>query len=525
MQTYTSGVSRGDKFIQRYQERFNLVLDKDWSIRETRLYILKMFLDGSIYDQLSPFYIEYTGSGGPGGVNSGNYIPLAQRRPSISYRIPKIIVDESVSMLFGEDHFPEVVCDNEEDNEQTNEFLNYINYDCKLRYAMLNAAKVGSIGSVCVVVKVLEGKFHFEVLGTRRLMPIFDDMRPDVLINLTEKRKIDGSTLMSLGYKIDEEDKKKHFYLIREWNENEEIYYIPYKCEDEEDEGNKPIRDESKTVIHNLGFVPAIWIKNTPNSHHIDGDCTFEPAIDIGVEIDYQLSQLGRLLKYNSDPTLVIKNPSSLEGNQIIKSVGALNLDEKGDAYLLEMSNASTNAVIEYVRLLREFALESVRGNRANPDKLSSIHSGKALQMLNSSLISLVSEMRLSYGEYGLIKIYQMVISIFFSDKFELDTAGYAPFSPECAEHLELKWPDWYTPTPQDKLQEQQALSGYVAGGIMSKETAIKNIQDEYHILDAEEEMNSLAKDQQAALKYEQDVNASKGSSMDSGASSNVDRG
>lgn len=530
METYTQPGSKGNKFIQRYAERFKLKLDKDWSMRECRLRILKMFLDGSIYDELSPYHMEYTGGGEVGG-NSGQYIRLVDRRPSVTYRIPKIIVDESVSMLFGEDHFPKASCDH--DDRKTSDFLLYINENCKLKYAMLDAAKVGSIGSVCIVVKVLEGKFYFEVLGTRRLTPVFDQKNPDVLVNLVEKRKVDGATLMAHGYDgIDKEDKNKYFYVVREWNVTEEIYYKPYKVEDEEGEDNfKPVRDEQKSSLHDLGFVPIVWIKNTPTCHHIDGECTFEAAIDVSVEIDYQLSQLGRLLKYNSDPTLVVKNSSSLEGNQLIKSVGMLNLDEKGDAYLLEMSNASTTAVIEYVRCLRDLALESVRGNRANPDKLSSIHSGKALQMLNSSLIALVSEMRLTYGEYGLIAIYRMVILIYFSGKYEIDSGEFSPSSQDCVDHIKLKWPDWYAPTPQDKLQEQQTFSGYEAGGILSKETIRSNIQDKYGIIDIEDEAKRVATDSEEELKYEQALKPNKVATkqkqgrMESGRPGDVDRG
>ncbi len=528
METYTQGSSRQEKFIQRYQERFSLVLDKDWSMRECRLRILKMFLDGSIYDQLTSFNIEYTG-GGAIGVNAGQYIPLSQRRPSVLYRIPKIIVDESVSMLFGEDHFPKAYCEHDE----TNEFLDYINEDCGLHYAMIDAAKIGSLGSVCIIVKVLEGKFYFEVLGTRRLTPVFDQKNPGVLVKLTEKRKIDGATLISQGYPgIDSEEKNKFFYVVREWTKTEEIYYKPYLVEEEENQETfKPKRDNENSSVHDLGFLPAVWIKNTPNCHHIDGDCTFEAALDISIEIDYQLSQLGRLLKYNSDPTLVIKNPSSLEGTQLIKSIGALNLDEKGDAYLLEMSNASTTAVIDYVRCLREFALESVRGNRANPDKLSAVHSGKALQMLNSSLIALVCEMRITYGEFGLIKIYRMILDIYFSGKFDIETEGHIPSSEDCARHIELKWPEFYTPTPQDKLQEQQALTGYTTAGILSLETARANIQDKYGILDVVEESTKVDSDNQKALESDQAMQESKNAGkakskpMESGKSSGVDRG
>jgi len=487
-----------DLFVSRCAERFNLDIDKDWSNRESRLHIYKMFLNGTIYDNLSPFHQEYNSPS-----DQSSYVKLSLRRPSVIYPIPKIIVDETTSMLFSEDHFPIVRCEHEE----TTNFLRYITDTCNLRYSMLDAAKIGSIGSVCVLIKILEGKYYFEVLGTCDMQPYFNNMRPDELSRIIQRKKTDGSTLSSEGYDIPKEDLKKKFYIQREWTITQEIYYTPWKCE--ENEGHTPKIDPSRTTIHNFGFVPAVWIRNTPRTCHIDGDCTFAPIIDTCVEIDYQLSQLGRLLKYNSDPTLVIKNPGILEGNQLIKGVGSLNLDEKGDAYLLEMSNGATSAVIDYVRCLREFALEAVRGNRANPDKLSAIHSGKALQMLNSPLISFVDELRLSYGEYGLMRIYCMVLSIYKLMKGQLDTGDYKPADAPCDGHLKLDWPDWYPATPQDKLQQAQTLSSLRKDKIISGETAVTAVADQYNIIDITSELEAIQDERDLETQQEQEYNSS----------------
>lgn len=495
-ETYSNS-HNSDKFVNRYAERFNLDIDKDWTNRESKLHIYNMFLEGTIYDNLSPFHQEYQGQG-----DSSSYIKLCNRRPSVIYRIPKIIVDESTSMLFGCEHFPVVRCE----HEKTTEFLQYITNHCHLKYSMLNAAKIGSVGSVCLLIKVLEEKFYFEVLGTADMQPYFNPMRPDELVRIVQRKKVDGATLLSQGYDIDKDDLKKKYFIQREWNTLEEIYYIPWKCEENED--HVPKKDSQRTTMHNFGFVPACWIKNTPKSHNIDGECSFGAILETCITIDYQLSQLGRLLQYNSDPTLVVKNPGILEGTQLIKSVGAINLDEKGDAYLLEMSNSSTNAVIDYVRCLREFALECVRGNRANPDKLSAIHSGKALQMLNSPLISFVDELRLSYGENGLMRIYYMILDIYKLMKGKVDTGEYAPDDADCKGHLKLDWPEWYPATPEDKLQQAQALSQLRVNKIMSEETAVTTISDEYDIIDIPKELAAINEERTVEMKNNQEYNS-----------------
>ena len=410
----------GDGFQQRMIDRFGITIDRDWTEREARLFILRLIYEGKLYDCLLPWHKEYE----EGGVEG--YIPLAKRRPSVIYNIPKIIVDESTSMLFGDSHFPIVRYksdDDEKDQENTN-FLTQLIKNSNLKVKMVSAAKKGALGSVCIIVKVLDTKFYIDVLSTQHLTPVFDYSSPGKLKKLTEKRKFIGESLCSYGYDIKEDDRKKYFYIVREWNASAEIYYLPYLCDDEEKENFSPKVDAARSETHDLGFVPAVWIKNTEDDDRIDGACVFFSIIDIGIEVDYQLSQLGRMLKYNSDPTLVIKDPSMLSDSQIVKGK-TITLGQEGDAYMLEMTSSSTTAVIEYVRLLRELALESVRGNRANPDKLSAINSGKALQMLNAKLISLVEDMRLTYGENGLKRVLSMMMSIFNSGKYKIETEGY----------------------------------------------------------------------------------------------------
>jgi hypothetical protein len=475
-------------FIDRFSSRFKLRLDPDWSYRQKKLFILKKFLDGSIYDNLSPFHTEFTGND-----NNGQYITLANRRPSVTYNLCKIIVEESISLLFGDDHFPVIRCN---EYEKTSTFLQYITRTCGLKKVMLNAARVGSVGSSCIAIKVLEEKFYFEALETKNLTPIFNKMKPDELEEVIEKVKVDGSTLISFGYNISKDDLNKFYWVRRDWTKNEEIFYQPYLCEKDEDRDFSPNKDEEKSATHNFGFVSLVWIKNLPSAAMIDGACTFESILDINIEIDYQLSQLGRLIKYNSDPTFVIKNPSAMEGSKLIKSVGILNLDESGDAYYAEISGKSSEPAMNYVKMLREYALEVARGNRTNPDKINGVQSGKAIQMLNSSLISLVSEMRITYGDYGLLQIYKMVLDITNNAKIKVDYGDYPPDNNDkCEDNLVLDWPDWYPLSAQEKYQEAQTLASYKQNNILSTKTAVESIADEYNILDIPSELKDIEKE------------------------------
>jgi hypothetical protein len=358
---------------------------------------------------------------------------------------------------------------------------------------MLDAARAGSVGSICISIKVLEGKFYFESLETRNLTPVFKKMRPDTLEKVVEKVKSDGSTLVCLGYKIKKDDLNKFFWSKREWTETEEIIYEPYLCEKESEEGFSPRIDKERSSEHGFGFVPLVWIKNLPSSNQIDGSSTYESIIDISVEIDYQLSQLGRSIKYNGDPTLVIKNPVNLEDSQIMKGVSVLNVDgDNGDAFYAETSGKFADPGMAFVRQLREYALEVARGNRTNPDKMNSVQSGKALQMLNATLISLVSEMRITYGEDGLLEVYKMVLDICKTDT-HIDYGDTKPDDgEECKDKLTLDWPEWYPQSAQEKLQEAQTLIAYKDGNILTTKTALESIADEYNVLDIEDELKTI---------------------------------
>jgi len=477
-------------FVDRMSSRFGLDVDRNCSYREQHLSILKKIYNGTIYDNLAPWFSEYSGN-----EDSDSYVPLMKRRPGVIYGIPKIIVNESVAMLFGEGHFPFIRGKCQEETRELQKITN----ECNIKSKMLLAAKKGAIGSVCILIKVLNGKFYLDVLDTIHLTPIFDFQEPSKLIKLTEKIKTRAEVLISKGYSISEEDKNKFFYLEREWNETEEIYYLPYSEEEEKQNKDsfKPKIDKKRSCIHDFGFAPAVWIKNTEDDQKIDGECIFENIVDICIEIDYQLSQLGRLLRYNSDPTLVVKDPSQMQNKEIIKGQ-TMDLGENGDAFYLEMDGKISEAVINYIRCLREFALEVVRGNRANPDKISAIHSGKALQMLNSNLIGLVGEMRLFYGENGLKRILGMIFDIARSGKYKLktdDISGNNKLANIFIEDVSLEWPDWYPPTPQDDLQEAQALQNYVGAEIISKESALNIIADKYNINDVENELTKIETD------------------------------
>src|SRR4051794_20246058 len=245
-----------------------------------------------------------------------------------------------------------------------------------------------------------------------------------------------------------------------------------------------PAIDHARTVHHQLGAVPIVWIKNLPGlsatGDPCDGACTFTAAMHTQIEIDYQLSQVGRGLKYSSDPTLLLKEPAIANGD-IVKGAGnALVVSEKGDARLLEISGTASSAVIEYVRTLRELALESIHGSRASPERLTAAQSGRALELLNQGLIWLADNMRTSYGEAGLLQLARLIVRA--SQVYSLIIFGQETGPLDPAASLSLKWPRWYPTTADDRQKDVQSLTKLVEAGCISREAAARTIAASYDI-------------------------------------------
>ncbi len=441
--------------------------DGDYPERVRQIMILKQVLAGTIYDAL-PYHFHEERS------EAGEYIPLRRRRPNVRYPLCRIVVEDSVSLLFSDGHFPSI----DSPDSTARAVLANIVKETRLNQIMTEAAMTGAIGSVALLLRVLKGRIFIEVLDTSYLTPIWDPTAPDTLARVDERYKVSGADLVRNGYAVD--DVSQQYWFARSWDQYGETWFEPYPV------GKTPTKqiDDARSVAHQLGAVPIVWVKNLPGisatGDQSDGGCTFAAAMHTQVEIDYQLSQLGRGLKYSGDPTLLLKDPALTDGELIRGAGNALVVSEKGDARLLEIGGTASAAVIDYVRTLRELALESIHGNRASPERLSAAQSGRALELLNQGLIWLADNLRTSYGEGGILQLARLIIRA--SQRYKLVVLGEAIEPIDANVGLCLKWPRWYPTTADDRQKDIQALLSLVAAGCISRETAVKAIAACYDI-------------------------------------------
>lgn len=454
--------------------------DADYPARARTLDVLRRVLDGTLYDALPHQFHEERNA-------AGEYIPLRARRPSVRYALCRVVVEDSVALLFSEGHFPTI----DAADPATRAFFADMVKETRLNQVMTEAAIRGAVGSIAILLRVLRGRVFFDVFDTTYLAPTWDSEAPDTLASVTERYKVAGSLLVRNGYEI--ADPSAVYWFMRRWDAEEETWFRPWAV------GSvlPPEIDTERSVRHGLGFVPLVWVRNLPGLSATgdadDGACTFRAAIETQIEIDYQLSQAGRGLKYSSDPTLLIKEPATTDG-EIVKGAGnALVVSERGDARLLEIGGTASAAVIEYVRTLRELALESVHGNRASAERLSAAQSGRALELMNQGLIWLADNLRVSYGEGALLSLARMVLLASQIYRLRLFGADVAPLDP--AVRLTLKWPRWYPPTAEDRQRDAQTLATLAASGQISRETAVKSIADTYDIEDTPAELARISND------------------------------
>ena len=463
------------------------IKDSDYPARRTRMVALARVLAGEQYDHIeTPFSVERT----PGG----DYIPLDRRRPTVRTGWCRTVVDDSVSMLFGQGRWPCPAAPGRDGKESpTIGALKALIDATQLAGTMAEAATVGSTGSVAILFRVLANRPYFDVFPTAYLTPAWDPAAPRALLRVTERRKVRRVDLVASGYTALPEGVDS-FWFQRQWDAHEEAWFTPWPIADRD---HVPRRDPARSAVHGLGVVPMVWIRNLPGGDAVDGACTFAGGLDTEIEADYQLSQGGRGLKYSSDPTLLIKEPTGpLEApTRIGGAASALIVGGDGDAKLLEISGSAADAVANYVTHLHKYAMGAMHGDASDRDKLSSAQSGRAMELMKQPLIWLTSRLRMSYGDGGVIPLLRLVCLasgkikggvVCGEDRLTaLDPAGLA-----------LVWPPFFHPTYDDKRAEAVALTTLVGGGIMSRRKAVQTIGESYDLVDVDAELAEIARDQ-----------------------------
>lgn len=452
------------------------------SSRYKKLDAFERLLEGRFYSHLPySWSTEY---------DSGNmYVRQESRRPAVIYNLAKIIVTLTAGLTFGKSHAPHLKCPSRNGSAKYASTQDAISQIIEPSYSrifqkMLGASIRGSVGSCALIVRALpNGKPFISVVSGKNARPMFSPRDPTNLLGLVQQMPVSRDDLLQMGYEEDEVEDEGMYWLRITLDKYEEVWYKPilidtfsrlrkmgfeYTWDNDAVKKPKWVPDKKRSGPHGFGIVPAVWCRNLEETELMDGPCTFGDVVDICVDIDYKFSQISRGITYAGDPLLVINRGemaymAELGGQRdIVKGAGQpLVLGKEEEATLLEMSGKGLEGAREYIKMLREYALEVMGGFRSDAQHAGGTQSGVALDRLFYALEWLVDRQRVAYGDDVLIPLVRVILvgverSILLLPE---DVGTIDPDAP-----IQEVWPEKRIPKGADLAQTINAIQG-MAGG------------------------------------------------------------
>ncbi|HEY9678666.1 MAG TPA: hypothetical protein V6C76_11695 [Drouetiella sp.] len=483
----------------RLEKRALLTLPswKTKSERISRLTILDMHLDGTIYKCLPHEYDEETTGTGP----SGRYIRRQERKPSTRLGLAGTSAQTIARKLFAGRHAPTLVL--EKNPKLVKDIQAYLD-EAHVNNEMIGLARFGSVGSACATFKTVEAddgelKLVMNVFRARDCFPTFDGAKK--LKKLRVAYLVTGQFFLDneLTVDIDNEALKPftNYWFVMDLDSKSESYSVPmperiwnpiegFVQQDEQDKHVfTTITDGPLAKVEhglNLKFVPAQWFTNLSGGTFPDGGCLFEPALNNIVQYDYQMSQLDLGLASAACPMTVIEGPLmqelDSEGRPIPRSPnrylrfagGTKDADGGGEnagkAYYLESNGQGFLADLALCKEMKKDAIAQISASQKDPDKVTTAMSGKGMEIVDEEYIDLAFELRTSYGGGWLEMVQKMVLL-----GIEAGHPKLKNVTTEDAKELKDAWPDMHDMAPQEYAQ-------FVAGVATAQENGmIDNLQ------------------------------------------------
>jgi len=467
-------------------------------------------------------------------VNSSMWIEA--RKPDAPVPLARQVISRFTELLLGEGRTPTIRCFSD---PATQDYLDACFRESDM-WDVLSEARdlAGSCGSAAIALGVSRGHLTGEVLNPADLwIPAWETDYPGWSPNYVveqytiNKQRIDPET---------HELELTPHWRTRAWTPTEIIYYEDVPVEDAHETGI-PIREK---VEHGLGSCPVVWYQNTRSTRLPDGhpDCaTAYPLLD---KLDRLQSQVYKAAIANADPTLVIKeNRAQRRGDNRLIQKGSnhvIALSNEGSADYLEMAGSSVGAGLEAIdKLVREI-LMTVECVVIDPEYARAYQSGEAMQLLWRSMESRANRLRTTLGaaikeiSYYFLKMAEVhgVANVETRGSSE-ETPGlllpprkvettvpsellqrvpkgpamdsgpselaakpnysWAPHEPGNANaYIELDWPSYWSPTPQQVMQMANAMGVATQGKpVISQESATRKVSQMLNI-DPEEEVKLM---------------------------------
>jgi hypothetical protein len=457
------------------------------------------------------------------GAEKASWVPLKMRRPSAPVRLGRVIVDSFTNLLFGENRFPSIRVEGDELSE---DWLQAASRVGKLPQKMIQArAYGGSAGTVGVSWCFRNGKPRFEAHKAQNLFVHSWEDRLDLVpehvseVYLFSKIKWDGRAFNKIWY-----------WYRRDWTPDADIVY-----EDVLFEPEKPdivwIVDREKTNFHGDGVCHLEWIQNLPTDE-IDGLPDYDGLYENFDLTDMIMSVITRGAVLNLDPTVKMRVDMDEVAHRGLKkgSDNFLFVGKDGDADYLELGGQSIDAGIKLVESMRRFILETAQCVIPDPHEVAAQGvSSVAIKAMFAPMLAKTDILREQYGsavERILGKLEKVArakttMPVMITDaatgleeqaQFEIslppkivDEPVIDPLTGQPAAtgemqstqvertlgpggEIQLQWPPYFPPTPQDQSQITQSLTTATgAKPFLSQETATEAAARAYGVDPSEE--------------------------------------
>lgn len=480
--------------------------------------------DGKMYDWNGAIM----GFEAAGDIAPGWDVPYKKRKPCARYDVGRIIIERITSLLFGVEHFPEILVPGDPDAE---DYVRELARQAKLPTRMIESRDLGgAVGAVGYSFGFVRGKPRVEVHNAKHL---------EVLRWADEHERTIGAVLKTYAYERRIYDpgagklKDAVYYYARYWDENIEIVWEPIP----EAVAKTPNWRywPSKTITHNYGFTPCYWVQNVPDSTEPEGYSDIDGVCDNLDEINQLMSSGSTAVKANNDPTLVIKmDPGQNPGN-VRKGQGHA-LFSSGGADYLTLGADAIAACEQMLDRLKQATLDTAGVVLLDPkDHAGTAASGSAIRLRFAPMLATCDIRREQYGSGAIVPLLtgmlraakiigsrpgreirneQGEVAELRRDAVILPprvvpnddgTVRVTERNPGVLEDIELKWNPYFPPSWEEISQAVTATTA--ANGnkpLISQRTATASVQSLFGVVNVDQEVEAMKGEAEEALEQAQ---------------------
>lgn len=434
----------------------------------------------------------------------------SEKRPTAPLRLTPMVIDRFTGLLFSAARLPNVTV---EDDRESEDFVGAVFKKAKFWRTMHLARTLGgSLGSVLITCQLRKKRFSFSAHSSKVIHDVvWED--PDlkipagVLIQYLFEKEVE--TLEDDGKSSGRTLVKTYVYrriIDSEWD----ITFEPAEIVRGEIPAEMKI-DENASYQHRLGEFPGAYVFNLPSDDPLDGIPDCDGAYQMFETIDRQVAQSNKGLMANQDPTVVYGRDRKYEQAGIPLKKGsenALNVGLGGSASYLEMTGSGITAAGEFVKFLRQAAMDKVGAVLVDPAAISgAAQSAKSIEYIYAPMLEKADRLRAQY-EDAIVQLANVVLGLgrVWTDpknydvnvrairldlpmrRIEIDADPSNPNpdsgvrvvfeqrTPGKGTQIEVTWGAYFSETPTDKQTMVGVWTASYTAGLVDLETAVRKI-------------------------------------------------